>query len=91
MLETSNLIELMKGTTQHATESGRGRLDYSAGINHVKQLVEEVENHRTRVGQLAEAQKLHSEQFKQLHSCEKDARQVSELTQSLFLCVLSII
>lgn len=50
--------------------------DYSAGISHVRQIVEEVDEKRNRLDQLAEAKKLRVEQFKQLYSCEKDAKQV---------------
>lgn len=73
----TKLLELMESVGQRSADpGGRGPPNYSSGIHHVKQMVEEVEKHHTRVGQLAEAQKLQTEQFKQLHSCEKDAKEV---------------
>ena len=79
LVEATKLITLMEGVSQRSTDaSGRGTPNYSSGIYHVKQLVEEIEKHRTRVGKLAEAQKLQTEQFKQLQSCEKDAQEVRD-------------
>ena len=75
--DAAKLLELMEAVGQRSTDSGgRGTPNYSSGIRHVKRMVEELEKHRTRVGKLAEAQKLQTEQFKQLHSCEKDAQEV---------------
>ena len=77
LADAAKLLELMEAVGQRSTDSGgRGTPNYSSGIRHVKQMVEEIEKHRTRVGKLAEAQKLQTEQFKQLHSCEKDAQEV---------------
>ena len=77
LVDATKLLELMEAVGQRSTDSGgRGTPNYSSGIRHVKQMVEEIEKHRTRVGKLAEAQKLQTEQFKQLHSCEKDAHEV---------------
>ena len=77
LADAAKLLELMEAVGQRSTDSGgRGTPNYSSGIRHVKKMVEEIEKHRTRVGKLAEAQKLQTEQFKQLHSCEKDAQEV---------------
>ena len=77
LADAAKLLGLMEAVGQRSTDSGgRGTPNYSSGIRHVKQMVEEIEKHRTRVGKLAEAQKLQTEQFKQLHSCEKDAQEV---------------
>ena len=82
--EAGSLMELMIMATRRTSEggeegpSGRGSApDYSTGMSHVKRLTEEVENHRRRLGQLAEAKKVQAEQLKQIDSCEKDAKQVS--------------
>ena len=77
--EATSLIELMKGATRKMSvpESGkRAGNGYAPGLDHVSQLMEDVENHRKRLGQLAEARKLQTEELKRLHSCEKDAEQV---------------
>ena len=77
LTDAAKLLELLDAVGQRSTDSGgRGTPNYSSGICHVKQMVEAIEKHRTRVGKLAEAQKLQTEQFKQLHSCEKDAQAV---------------
>ncbi len=76
------LIQTMRpnGNTDEMGSGGRGGVfqvpDYSMGIAHAKRVMEEVENHRRRLGQLAEARKVQSEQMKQIDACEKDARQV---------------
>lgn len=79
--EAVSLLELMIGAmrTGVAAEEVAGRSqnpDYSLGIGHMKRLMEDVENHRRRLGQLAEARKVQAEQLKQIDTCEKDARQV---------------
>lgn len=83
--EAGALMELMVAASHRSSEggggegeSGRGTLppDYSSGMSHVRRLMEEVENHRRRLGQLAEARKVQAEQLKQIDSCEKDAKQV---------------
>ena len=79
LAEATSLIELMKGATRKLSipESGkRAGNGYTPGMDHVSQLIEDVENHRKRLGQLAEARKLQTEELKRLHSCEKDAKQV---------------
>lgn len=79
---TSDAAEEGRGTTEEGGRGGEGEgqggrvPDYSAGMSHVKRLIEEVENHRRRLGQLAEAKKVQAEQLKQIDSCEKDAKQV---------------
>lgn len=79
--EAGSLLELMV-TAGHDSEEGQGPEgrghvpDYSTGISHVKRLIEEVENHHRRLGQLAEAKKVQGEQLKQIDSCERDAKQV---------------
>ncbi len=50
--------------------------EYTSGISRVDAIVEEVDERRKRLNQLAEAKRLRVEQFKQLYSCEKDAKQV---------------
>jgi hypothetical protein len=85
--EAGSLMELMAAAACHpASATGEGEEgtsghatvpDYSTGIAHVGRLTEEVENHRKRLGQLAEAKKVQAEQLKQIDSCEKDAQQVS--------------
>ena len=79
--EAGSLMELMvmaARRTSETGEEGRGSVpDYSTGMSHVKRLTEEVENHRRRLGQLAEARKVQGEQLKQIDSCEKDAKQVN--------------
>ena len=56
--------------------SGKLGPDYSAGLDHVRRLTEEVDNHRKRVNQLAEARQLQLDQYRHLYSCERDAKQV---------------
>ena len=80
--EAESLMELMLVAMRQpdvgGDEGGRGNTpDYTTGIGHVKRLIEEVENHRRRLGQLAEVRKVQGEQLKQIDSCEKDAVQVS--------------
>ena len=77
------LLELMMGASQAGgiSEDGEGggrnlNPDYSRGFVHVKRMMEEVENHQRRLGQLAEARKVQTEQLKQIDNCEKDAKQV---------------
>ena len=88
--EADSLMELMMAAMRRPDPSasggegggeggvgGRGATpDYSTGMSHVKRVMEEVENHRRRLGQLAEARKVQGEQLKQIDSCEKDAKQV---------------
>lgn len=81
--EAGSLMELMITAARRTSDAGeegqggRGGIpDYTTGMNHVKRLIEEVENHRRRLGQLAEAKKVQVEQLKQIDSCEKDAKQV---------------
>ena len=79
LAEATKLLTLMEGIGQRATDaSGHGTPNHSSGIYHIKCLVEEVEKHCTWVGKLAEAQKLQTEQLKQLQSCEKDAQEVHD-------------
>ena len=83
--EAGTLTELM--ATAANQSAGRGgeeagnhhgtHPDYSMGISHVKRITDEVDNHRRRLGQLAEARKVQAEQLKQIDACEKDAKQVS--------------
>ena len=87
--EARSLLELLIRTmraggmgvaSENGGGGGRGSIhapDYSQGLAHVKRLMEEVENHRRRLGQLAEARKVQAEQLKQIDACEKDAKQVS--------------
>ena len=87
--EAASLTELMVVASRHSSEGGgaagadEGRggslPDYGTGISHVRRVMEEVENHRRRLGQLAEARKVQAEQLKQIDSCEKDAKQVGRL------------
>lgn len=80
--EAGSLMELMTAASRHpgdGEEGASGRVmvpDYSTGMSHIRRLREEVENHRRRLGQLAEAKKVQAEQLKQIDSCEKDAKQV---------------
>ena len=83
--EAGSLMELMITAARRTSDageegqSGRSSIpDYTSGMNHVKRLTEEVENHRRRLGQLAEAKKVQVEQLKQIDSCEKDAKQVRD-------------
>ncbi len=89
--EASSLMELMITAMRRSEPPGGGgggeegggtggRVgvpDYSTGMSHIKRVMEEVENHRRRLGQLAEAKKVQGEQIKQIDSCEKDAKQVT--------------
>lgn len=80
--EAGSLVELMTAATMHPAEGEEGAServsvpDYATGMDHIRRLREEVENHRLRLGQLAEAKKVQAEQLKQIGSCEKDAKQV---------------
>ena len=82
--EAGSLMELMvaamrrePGGGEDGGTGGHGSTpDYATGISHVRRVTEEVENHRRRLGQLAEARKVQGEQLKQIDSCEKDAKQV---------------
>ena len=89
--EAGTLMELMISATRRRSSEGggagdggsggrRSSPDYTTGMNHVRRLMEEVENHRRRLGQLAEARKVQAEQLKQIDSCEKDAKQVCVLS-----------
>jgi len=81
------LVKIMRagggasGAASEDRSSGRGAdffklPDYSVGVAHVKRVMEEVDNHRKRLSQLAEARKVQADQLKQIDACEKDAKQV---------------
>ncbi len=81
--EAGLLMEYMIVASRRSSEaggegsSGRGSApDYSTGMSHVRRVTEEVEKHRVKLGQLAEARKIQTEQLRQIDSCEKDAKQV---------------
>ena len=83
--EAGSLLELMleimktgEALEEGEVHEGGGGVspDYYRGIEHIRKLKEEVENHRRRIEQLMEAQKVHDEQLKQIDTCEKDAKQV---------------
>ena len=76
--EANCLLDLMTRTSQKLPSDGSKGAGpgYAPGIAHVTRLIEEVENHRRRVGQLAEARKLQAEELKRLYSCERDTKQV---------------
>ena len=76
--EANCLLELMTKTSQKLPSDGSKGAGpgYAPGMDHVTRLVEEIENHRRRVGQLAEARKLQAEELKRLYSCERDTKQV---------------
>jgi len=46
------------------------------GSRHVRHCLDEVEDKKKRVEQLAEAKKVRQDQLKQIYTCEKDAKQV---------------
>lgn len=76
--EANSLIEQMRKTSSKLPSEGSKSVGgYLVGVDHVTRLIEEVENHRVRVGQLMEAQQLAAEEIKRVHSCERDALQVS--------------
>lgn len=76
IITASRRVSVGGGGTEEGISGHGGTPDYSTGMSHVKRLTEEVENHRRRLGQLAEARKVQGEQLKQIDSCEKDAKQV---------------
>ncbi len=79
--EANSLIEQMRKTSSKLPSEGSKNVGgYLAGIDHVTRLIEEVENHRVRVGQLMEAQQLAIEEVKRVQSCERDTQQVSGRT-----------
>lgn len=47
---------------------------------YVRHCLDEVEDKQKRVEQLAEARKVRLDQFKQVYTCEKDAKQVRSYT-----------
>ena len=51
---------------------------------YVRHCLDEVEDKQKRVEQLAEAHKVRLDQFKQVYTCEKDAKQVSIFTMAPF-------
>ncbi len=77
--EANSLIEQMHKTSSKLPSEGNKNVSgYLPGVDHVTRLIEEVGNHRVRIGQLMEAQQLAAEEVKRVHSCEKDAQQVCE-------------
>ncbi len=81
--EASSLIERMKSTSSKLPSEGSKGAGpgYGPGVDHVSRLIEEIQNHRHRVGQLAEARRLQGEELRRLHSCEKDTSQVSHVLE----------
>ncbi len=77
--EAASLIERMKSTSSKLPSEGSKGAGpgYVPGVDHVSRLIEEIQNHRHRVGQLAEARRLQGEELRRLHSCERDTSQVS--------------
>ena len=79
------LIKTMRVSNGAASEEGSGGRaadffklpDYSMGVAHVKRVMDEVDNYRKRLSQLAEARKVQADQMKQIDACEKDAKQVT--------------
>ncbi|XP_065888196.1 SEC14 domain and spectrin repeat-containing protein 1-B-like isoform X2 [Dysidea avara] len=57
--------------------------EYKKWSHHVRHCLDEVEDKKKRVEQLAETRKVRQDQLKQIYTCEKDAKQVLDDLETL--------
>jgi hypothetical protein len=79
----SHFLEQLKMTEQNTLGKEVTR-DYTTGVVHVREQLEEIDERRKRCNDLVDVRKLKLQQMLQLFTCEQDGEQVGKIS-NLFL------
>uniref|UniRef100_A0A914VCQ5 CRAL-TRIO domain-containing protein n=1 Tax=Plectus sambesii TaxID=2011161 RepID=A0A914VCQ5_9BILA len=84
----SHFLEQLKITEQNSVGKEVTR-DYTAGVVHVRQQLEDVEERRRRCNELLDVRRLKLQQMLQLFTCEQDGEQAVQWIEELHETLLS--